>query len=233
MKKMICAVGIWALPASAANSQDASFAAKMQEVNASAPLPDQHAVEADALKTIQAIATQKSQCVPTGIRMEKPTAATADRLAIRDIQAGKLKNLWLAYGKAVGCSDTSKTRFIILQTPDGSVRARVVNKGESFASPSLMRDTSMSAALVAWNTVRVVDPTCAGRDMAMASTKVTSKSADLSADFYSARYQGSWEEIWTFSVCGRMAAVPVSFKADGTGGAYTNVDQKGATLTVQ
>jgi hypothetical protein len=152
-------------------------------------------------------------------------------LAIQDIQAGKLKNLWLAYGKAVGCADASKTRFIVIQTPDGAVRARVVNKGESIASPSLMRDTSMNAALVAWNAVRAVDPTCAGRDMAMVSTKVSSKSSDLSPDFYSARYQGSWEETWMFSVCGRIAAVPVSFKADGTGGAYTGVNQKGVIIT--
>ncbi len=77
MKKIIYAVSIFATLGRAANAQDATYAAKMREVNAAAPLPDQHDVEADALKTLQAIATQKSQCVPTGVRMEKPTPATA------------------------------------------------------------------------------------------------------------------------------------------------------------
>lgn len=231
MRKTILIVGLSVALVSAVNAQDETFASKMREVNAAVPIPDQLAVEADALATLQAIAKQKSQCVPTGLRMERPTPATADRMAIQSIQAGKLKNLWLAYGNAIGCPDASKIRFIVLQLPDGSVRARVVNQGESIASPSLMRDTSAGAALAAWNAVKGVDSTCDGRDLDMTNTKVSLKSADLSPDFYSARYRGSWEEVWTFSVCGRQAAVPVSFKADGTGGAYTNVSQKAVSLT--
>lgn len=225
MTKLLVVIVASVAIAGAARAQDAAYAARMREVNAAVPPPDQRAVDADALATLQAIGRERGTCIPSGVRMERATPATADRLAIQSIQAGQLKNVWLAYGVATGCPGATTTRFIVLQLPDGTVRARVVNVGESIAWPSLMRDASTAAAIVGWNKVKSVDPTCDGKDLTMVGSRVSARGGDLGADYYGVRYQGGWEETWAFKVCGQTAAVPVSFKADGMGGADYHVDQ--------
>lgn len=222
------AAATWAGAMAPAGAQDDAFVAKMRAVNANVAIPDQREIAADALSTLKAIAARESQCAPTAVRMEKPTPASADPMAMQSIDAGKIKNAWLAYGVPIGCAKAPKTRFFILQTPDDKILARVVNNGESIASPALMRDTSMNAALAAYASVKAIDPACDGEGMAMVETRISSKSDNLSPDFYGVRFKGSWEEVWTFGVCGRLVAVPVSFQADGSGGAYTHVGRKSA-----
>lgn len=206
-----------------AHAQEKSFESQMRTVNASVDIPTQQAIDADALKTLKAIAQQKSLCIPTGVKMEKPTPATAVRIAVQGIQSGQLKNAWMAYGRAQGCAVAPRTRFVILLMANDEVRVRQVNHGDSIASMSLMRDTSAGAAVAALMAIKAIKPECDGKDMDMRETRVISRSTDLSPDFYGARYQGSWEEGWTFETCGQRAEVPVTFTADGSGGAYSKV----------
>lgn len=219
----IFGVVIGAVLTCSAHAQEADFAAQMRDVNAEVDLPEHQTITADAIATLQAIAREKSTCIPTGVDLEKPTPATAVRLAVQGIQSGQLKNAWMTYGHALGCPDTPRIRLVILLMSSGEVRVRQVNQGESIASMSLMRDTSPSAAIGALTAIKAVNPDCDGKGMTMIGTKVLSRSPDLSPDFYGARYRGSWKESWTFEMCGHRADVPVSFTADGKGGAYSSI----------
>ena len=206
-----------------APAQNADFAAMMRDVNARVAVPDMKAIRADALLTLQAIARKDSACVPSDVEIEKPTPATAVTIAVQGILSGKLKNLWMAYGRPIGCPKAEKTRFAILLLANDEIRVREVNKGEAIASMSLMRDSSGLAALVAFTEIRKVEPACNGSGMQMFGTRVISQGHDLSPDFYGARFKGSWVEGWTFGVCGRRAEVPVEFTADGQGGAQFHI----------
>jgi hypothetical protein len=114
---------------------------------------------------------------------------------------------------------------------DSTLMVRAVNKGETLANPTLMRDSSSAAAMAAVLAVRKVKPDCARpEDIGMENARVVSRSADLSPDWHGARYAGTWKESWTFRACGRRAEVPLSFTADGQGGAYWTVHSTEAKL---
>lgn len=86
-----------------------------------------------------------------------------------------------------------------------------------------MRDTSVQAAIAVLAFAKRTNPDCDGSDMTMSSSRVISENEDLGPDIYGVRYTGSWSESWRFAACGNQYDVPVSFTADGDGGAYTNI----------
>lgn len=231
MRQYIVLMALSAGLAQGAHAQDATFAAAMQATNSKAPPPSEAAVRTAALALLQANAKEASSCVPTGVETEAPTPATADRAVMSGIMSGELRNVWLAYGKASGCPGAERQRFMIVGTADGGLVVRPWSRGESMVWPTLMHDTSAGAGIVALNAIKAVDPACDGNGMEMIGSKIGAKSADLSPDFYGVRYKGSWEEIWTFRVCNRQAEVPIQFKADGTGGAYTGARQSGVKVS--
>jgi hypothetical protein len=216
--------------ASPAAAQDAEFARFVERTTAAVPPPPVSEVAAGALDVLKAIAAEKKACVPTAVAVEPPRSATAVRLAVELIGAGKIKNAWTAYGRAQGCPAAAPTRFIALRMADGSLVVRVVNVGETIANPSLMRDSSFVVAFGALTAIRAAKPDCDGKDLDMVSTRVISTSADLSPDWHGARYAGSWKEGWTFSACGRRAEVPITFTADGQSGASWNAHATEAKL---
>lgn len=223
MRTLICAAAAaWAAASTPLHAQDEAFAAALQAINAEVRLPDRRTIETSALATLQAIAKAQRGCVPSGVDMQKATPATADRIALQAIQAGHIRNMWLAYGTAIGCPAVT-TRFMLLKLPNDEVMVREVNPGESLAPPAVMRDASSGAAAAALTIVRTADGACDGRDMDMIGTRVTLRSADLSEDFYGTRYRGNWSEVWTFRTCGRRVDVPVAFATDGNGGAAFDV----------
>lgn len=227
LRKLVFVALVLASPAAA---QDAEFARFVERTSAAVPAPPVTEVGAGALDVLKAIAAEKKSCVPNGVAMEPPQSATAVRLAVELIGAGKIKNAWTAYGRIQGCPAQPPTRFLVLRMADGSLLVRVVNVGETLANPSLMRDSSFVVAFSALGAIRAVKPDCDGKNLDMVSTRVISKSADLSADWHGARYAGSWTEGWTFSACGRRAEVPVTFTADGQSGANWNVRSTEAKL---
>lgn len=227
LKKLVFVAATLAAPAAA---QDAEFSRFVERTNAAVPPPPVPDIAAGALDVLKAIAAEKKGCVPTAVAVEPPQTATAVRLATELIGAGKIKNAWTAYGRPQGCPSPAPTRFIVLRMADDSLLVRLVNVGETLANPSLMRDSSFIVAFAALNAIKAVKPDCDGKDLDMESTRVISKSADLSPDWHGARYAGSWTEGWTFSACGRRAEVPVTFTADGQSGANWNVRSTEAKL---
>lgn len=228
LKRLIFVAGALAAPAAA---QDAGFTRFVEEANAAVPPPADAELAPAALDILKRFATAKKGCVPTGIAMEPARSATAARFASDLIQAGQLRNAWTAYGRPQGCPSPAPTRFLVLRMTDGSLLVRVVNVGETLANPSLMRDTSYIAATAAVAAIQKARPDCTDhKDIDMAGTRIISKSRDLSPDWHGARYAGSWTEGWSFTVCGRRAEVPITFTADGQGGATWNVAADKARL---
>jgi hypothetical protein len=86
-----------------------------------------------------------------------------------------------------------------------------------------MRDTSMPAALAAHQKAVSLGKSCDGKDLKMGPTRIADESKDLGPDLYGIRYTGTWTEIWRFETCGAKFDVPVEFRPDGDGGAYTNI----------
>ena len=56
--------------------------------------------------------------------------------------------------------------------------------------------------------------------------------SDLGADVFGVRYVGSWSELWPIEICGQIVEVPVTFKADGDGGAYYNIKDETVKLVL-
>jgi hypothetical protein len=210
--------------ASSALAQNAEYARFVADTNAAVPAPSVEEIRSDALKTLQAIAAEKKTCAPTGIAIEAPSSATADRMITQLVMAGKVKNGWTAYGRPQGCGEQPPTRFMVLRLASGEVIARVVNIGEAIAGPTLMRDSSFVAATAAYTAIQKANSQCTSPDgLDMVGTRVTSRGADLGVDYHGVRFAGSWEEGWTFRVCGKSAEVPIRFTADGQGGANWNI----------
>jgi hypothetical protein len=223
MLKILAFTALAAFAGGAALAQDADYVGFVERTNAAVPPPTVEALAPEALGTLQAIARQRNACVPTGVQMEAPRTAIAVRAITVGVNSGQIKNGWTAYGRAEGCPNPPRLRFLVLRMADDSLRAVVVNEGETLTNPSLMRDTSAVAAMAALQVVRAADATCSGQDMDMGPTRIAERGADLGPDFHGTYYAGSWSEVWTFSVCGRSAEVPVRFTADGQGGANYNV----------
>lgn len=220
-----------ALLASSADAQDPEFARAITAINAAAPAPAPAEVASAALATLQAMAKEKGGCAPTGVTADAPAAATSTALATQLIGAGQIKNAWTVYVRPQGCPADSPTRFILLRMTAGELLARVVNVGESLTPPSMMRDSSFAVALPALTMIQKAHPDCKSMDgLDMTGSRVMSRSADLGPDFYGSRYAGSWREAWTFSLCGHRAEVPISFVADGQGGARWTVEERETKL---
>lgn len=211
------------LVAAALLGQDAQYAEFVERTNTSVPPPSVEAMTPVALETLQALKRQDGGCVPTALAMEPARTAIATFVITQAVASGQIKNGWTAYGRGEGCPGSPPVRFMVLRLPDDQLRAVVVSEGETLANPSLMRDASAPAAMVALQTVRTADAACDGSDMRMGPTRVAERGADLGPEYHGAFYAGSWSEVWTFVVCGRTVEIPVVFTADGNGGAHFNI----------
>ena len=193
-------------------------------INAAVPAPTPASVNAEAMTLLKTMVERKeAACLPTDIAVGEIRPATASKLAAAGINSKQLKNIWTTFGKLEGCPSAAPARFMVIRMADNSLLVRMVNTGETLTTTSQMRDTSASAAMAAMIAVRNAVPDCKGDDMSMGDTRIATRAPDLGPDFYGARYAGSWSEVWRFKVCGREADVPLDFRADGTGGVYSNI----------
>jgi hypothetical protein len=204
--------------------------AKLQEINVQAPQPPAEQLQQAVAQTAKAFGDANRTCVPTGVALSETAPATGGRDVLQGVMTGQIRNAWTTYVVHQGCPASGPVRYLIIQKADASLMAVQVNEGRTFASPAIMRDTSMQAALAAHQKSTSLGKGCDGKDMKMGPTRIMSQSADLGPDFYGIRYTGSWSEVWRFSTCGRTFDVPVEFKPDGDGGAYTNI--KGDAISV-
>ncbi|HEX8623931.1 MAG TPA: hypothetical protein VF782_02510 [Allosphingosinicella sp.] len=212
-----------AIPWAMASAQHPMVLAKLQEINAKAPQPAVAKIEAAVIETLKAMAAARGTCVPQKLTIADVAPATGSRDVLQGVVGGQLRNGWTAYATHGGCPGTEPFRYLIIEKSDGSLLALQVNEGRSLASPAIMRDTSMQAALMALQKAKSLDSKCDGRDMAMGAARVVGQSKDLGPQIYGARYVGTWSEAWRFTTCGKTFEVTVHFTPDGDGGAYTNV----------
>lgn len=196
---------------------------KLNELNAKAPQPPLADLERTVAATAKAYGEANKVCVPASIKLGDVAPITGAKGILQGVMTGQLRNAWTVYANHAGCTGFDSIRYIVLQKPDGSLQSAIVNEGRTFANPSIMRDTSMLAAMAALQKGRSLDSTCTGETMKMGQTRVTAQSKDLGPEIYGARYAGSWSEVWQFKTCGRTFDVPIDFTPDGDGGAYTNV----------
>lgn len=228
LKKHIFCLALLASPAAA---QDPEFARVLAAINAANPAPAPAEVASASLETLQALAAKEGACTPTAIVAEAPAAATSTALVTQLIGARQIKNAWTVNVTPQGCTDAASTRLILMRMPAGELRAQVVNVGESLTPPSMMWDSSVAAAMPAVTAIQKAHPDCkAITGLAMTGSRIVSRSDDLGPDFYGSRYAGSWQEAWTFSLCGHRAEVPITFVTDGQGGARWSVDERDARL---
>lgn len=196
---------------------------KLQELNTAAPKPSPQQIESAIAVTAAAVSTTNKTCAPKSLKISQVAPITGATGIMQAAIAGKIRNAWTAYADHVGCDGGQAYRYLIIQLPDASLKALPVSQGQTFTNPSIMRDTSTSAALAALQKAKSMNPTCEGKDMKMGLTKVVDQSKDLGPDLFGVRYTGKWSESWQFETCGHVFAVPVDFTPDGDGGAYTKV----------
>jgi hypothetical protein len=214
---------VMAAQPAAAPAQHPMVLAKLQEINAQAPQPPADQLKQAVMATARAFGDANRTCVPSDAAIAVVAPATGSRDVLQAVVAGQLRNGWTLYATYAGCPGAGPVRFLIAQKADSTLLALQVNEGRTHASPAIMRDTSMQAALAAHQKATGLDKTCDGKDMKMGPTRVAAESKDLGPDLYGVRYVGSWSEVWRFETCGRKFDVPVHFTPDGDGGAYTNI----------
>jgi hypothetical protein len=219
-----------ACPSAVASAQHPAVLAKLQELNAQAPQPAVELLKAQVAQTAKSYGQANGTCVPKEIVIREVAAVTGARDILQGVLSGEIRNGWVVYATHGGCPGNEPFRYLVAQKSDGTLLAPLVNEGRTFANPSIMRDTSASAALAALQKAKQLDSSCTGETMKMGVTRIAKQSSDLGADTYGVRYTGSWSEIWRFHTCGRTLDVPVEFRADGDGGAYTNI--KGEEVAV-
>jgi hypothetical protein len=203
---------------------------KLNELNSKAPQPAMPEFEQAVAETAKAYSVAHNSCAPTSLKLTDIAPVTGARGILQAVMSGQMRNAWTVYAQHIGCAGDNPFRYLILQSPDGSLKALRVNEGRTLANPSIMRDTSATAALSALQKARSLDPTCKGESMAMGPTRVTERSKDLGPEIFGVRYVGNWTEVWQFQTCGKKIDVPILFTPDGDGGAYTVVKADGVTL---
>ena len=211
------------LAASGAIAQQQLVLDKLNELNGKAPLPPMAELETAIATTAKAYGEHNKTCVPTSLKLSELAPITGARGILQAVMAGQMRNAWTVYVDHVGCAGPNPYRYIIMQKPEGSLQAALVNEGRTLANPSIMRDTSAMAAMAALQKGRSLDSGCTGDEMDMGPTRVVEQSQDLGPEIFGARYVGTWTEVWQFQTCGKKFDVPIQFTPDGDGGAYTNI----------
>ena len=203
---------------------------KLRELDRNAPQPPIAILNEKVLGAAKAIAAREGTCSPGAVNLSEIKPITGARSIMQGVMTGQIRNGWTIEASLQGCPDAPIRRFMILQRADGEIVAAKVNDGRSHANPVIMSDTSASAAAMAWQKVRAQQPSCDGKDIEMGEARILSESPDLGPEIFGVRYVGSWTESWRFTVCGVAVDVPIEFRADGDGGAYTDVKHGEVTI---
>ncbi len=230
LREWLVAVCLAAMLTAPVIAQNQMVIDRIKALDASAPVPSEEAILKDLKITAGAYAEAKKQCPPTALNVKSVAPITGARAILSAVLSGQLKNGWSIMVEQSGCGNERLVRYALVQKADGSLLSVRTNEGKSNANLSIMRDTSASAALGAYAAIKKIDASCAGENPVMGETRIMEESADLGPEIYGVRYTGSWVEIWPFSICGRTAEVTVSFRADGDGGAYTNIAPTGVVV---
>lgn len=208
---------------SASNAQHPLILNKLNAWNDASPQPPNDVLHSLVQEKAQEIYAGDDVCSRSQLSIVSVGPATADRFAFTGLIQGRLKNAWFVVTRNPDCED-STTRYMIIQNIDDSFHTVRVNRGNSYAWESLIGDTFPLAKIAAVTTLMSNQIDCAiDSDAELGVVRVSSEDEQLGEDTFGIRYSGSWSEIWPISVCGRVVEVFVSFRADGDGGAYSDL----------
>jgi hypothetical protein len=206
-------------------AQSAHEAAAQAALNQLIPPPAAQAIVPLALADLQNAARLRGTCVPTGVTLGPIAFASATRLAVDGIGTHQMRNVWSALGTPLGCANALPARFVIVLKADDTLLVRAFANGESIAWVSLVIDARSNIAGTAMAVTQTRHPDWTCTDTSHASfdkVAMAGTAKDLGPDFYGVRYTGSWDEVWTYTLCNHSVDVPITFTADGNGGAYWN-----------
>jgi hypothetical protein len=148
------------------------------------------------------------------------------------ITHNEIKNAWTTSASAVGCPGALPERFLVLRLPpDDAIRIIGVVAGTTLTSFAQMKEASKAVGDAALGASQVKDPKCTADGMDILSAEIVRTHPDLGPDFYGVRLAGSWDEVWTVAVCKGRATVPITFTADGNGGATPAISPKSVRFT--
>jgi hypothetical protein len=135
--------------------------------------------------------------------------------------AGEIKNAWTAKVLLGGCRK-EPANYLVVRDKAGKTSAGVWSWGQTLAGITLTRDVMPSAAGAMTASIMKVDAACTMDRLKqfVAGPREISDMKSAGEDIYGMRFKGTWSEIWHFTVCGYDAAIPINFRADGSGGAY-------------
>jgi hypothetical protein len=210
--------------AAPASAQDAALVARMAAVNTADPPPTVADITPELLARTQTTASAEGRCVPTAVTVDALAPATASADVQSAIAAGDVRNGWTTSAHSVGCPSALPERFLLLLQPDGAVRFVTLFRGTTLTGFAQMRDAAKAAGDAALAASQKLDPLCTKAGMGIISTEVMRKSVNLGPDFYGVRFTGSWDELWTLAACSGRAMVPITFTADGNGGASVAIN---------
>lgn len=229
---MILTLSFFALTPNLASAQDPMVLELLEKSNKTNPTPEASIVKDQIMKAAAAIQKRTGGCVISSTEIEKITPSTGVRYVLEGIAFRRLRNGWTVEAKHQNCgSDIS--RYLIVQTSDGSLETIRMNKGRSNANESLISDTLPSAYIAAASVIRNAGGKCdirSAESAILGTTRIANEEPGLGPDVYGVRYTGSWTEIWPIMICNRTVEVPVRFTGDGDGGAYNDIKGSKARL---
>ena len=123
------------------------------------------------------------------------------------------KGVWLSRYQLERCGDSKNYNALIFASLNGEAPIlRSFHAGSSNASPVLIQDALRSAVPIAVTQSGLKDcKTALVFDM-----RVTESSHNVVEG--KKAFKGVWNELWTFSMCGQMIDVAMTFIPDATGG---------------
>ncbi|RVT92534.1 hypothetical protein [Sphingomonas crocodyli] len=227
MRALLLVLIALAVPAAAAPLDPMAGAQEMARqldaINAK-PLPEGEPLARAVADVLRVDAERRGGCMPAAVKLGVLRPVTLDNFVTQAIVAGRIENGWLVSATVENCPDEDPARILVLRGADGqSLSAFYDGRGEGLAWPSLARAVMPAIVRPALAKLALSDPRCKPVGIAPVAVRVASRSADLSPDRLGLRYKGSWSEVWSFAPCGHRIAVPVTFTADGKGGAGWDV----------
>lgn len=230
--KILLAICLFAAAPLAASPLDplgdpAQFQRDIEAINRK-PLPSGEALARAVSAAVAVDAKVRGRCAPGSISIGKLAPVTLDGMITAMIAKGEIENGWVTLVKLDDCPPADPIRILLLRAADGtSLQGIFAGQGESLAWPSLSREALRATSAIMLQQLRTADPKCAPNDVTPTGVQVAGNSPDFGPDQYGIRLKGSWSEVWTFEPCGHRIAIPISFRTNGSGGAYWDIDRNG------
>lgn len=203
------------------------FRRDIDEINRR-PLPDGEALARAAGAAVLADAKLRGRCQPKKIALGQLEPVTLDGMITGMISRGEIDNGWLVSVRLEDCPPADPIRVLLVRQPGGAaLRGFFAGQGETLAWPSLATEVLRAMTGATMQQLRRSDPACTPPGLTQSAVRVTSRSADLGPSQYGIRLKGSWSEVWTFEPCGHRLTIPISFRTNGSGGAYWDIDTGG------